>query len=226
MAAKQRSIARTELNRRIGMRSPSEFTNSDLDTWLNDALVDMTTRRIQLRSLERVGTAITSVIDQPSYAIPVGAFSMLYLEDTVNKKMLTRFVGTFEEYLKAKQNEAPTVTTIPAQFVEYGPSFYIFETPKVNTISWTPYFYARPTWAASDVAVPDIEEEWHKPIVILAAKQAFKDIGDEERSTLANGEWNEWLAQRDTPTRMTNRFNVPTRPIRPHGAAHNRVTGV
>ncbi len=218
-----RAQLRLALTRRLGGRT--EFSDIDKDKWLDDGLLDLCTRRVTLRSLERIGTPITSIATVASYLRPADAFAMHYLVDTVNTKVIDRFEGTFEAYLKAVQTEMPTVDTVPTHFAEWGDKFFMFNTPQVATISWTPYYYARPEMLAAAESIPDIEVEWHYPIEIIAAAHAFKDIGDEERSASAIAEWTAWHNERDTNRRQSQRRNSPLRGVRPLSGRSPR-TGV
>jgi hypothetical protein len=218
-----RAQLRTALSRRLGNRG--EFTDTDKDKWIDDGLLDLCTRRVTLRSLERIGTPVASQVGIADYARPPDAFALHYLVDTGNNKVLDHFEGTFEAYLKATMSEMPTVDTVPTHFAEWGPKFYIFNTPQVNTITWTPYYYARPSLGTGANDIPDIEVEWHYPIEIIAAAHAFKDIGDEERSNASSTEFDQWLLQRDTNRRNTARQKSPLRGVRPLSTRSSR-TGV
>ena len=218
-----RSQLRTALTRRLGNRT--EFSDADKDKWLDDGLLDLCTRRITLRSLERIGSPVSSQVGIANYPRPTDAFALHYLVDTGNSKVLDAFEGTFEAYLKAIQQEQPTASTIPTHFAEWGNNFYVFNTPQVATITWTPYYYARPSMGTGANDSPDIEVEWHYPIEIIASQHAFKAIGDEERANAASQEFDQWLLQRDTNRRNTARQKSPLRGVRPLSTRSSR-TGV
>lgn len=212
-------MTRAQIRAALQRRLPrTELTTADYDRWIDNGLLDLCTRRVHIHALERVGTTILSVANQPDYARPLGSFSILYLEDTTNQRVLTRFPGGFEEYLRAKQN-APTAQAndVPSHFAEWGESFYVFKLPPVSNINWVPYVYVRPTLAATDGASPDIPDEWHYAIELIAAEHGFRDLGDEERADKVAEEFARWLGMRDTTRRQTARFNVPRAGgVRPH----------
>jgi hypothetical protein len=221
-----RAALRSALLDRVASRT--DATVAKLDKWLNDGLLDLGTRRIHIRELETVGTPVSSSVGTAAYSLDSGddSFYIRYIEDTTNLRVLDRWPGTFQSYLKAKQNEAPTVDTVPTFFLEHGNQFFVFNTPQVATINWTPYIYVRSSMGVASNAVPNINEEWHYGIEILAAAHAFKDVGDEERAIAAEVEWNAWLAQRDTARRGSKRFNIPVRGIQPHGSWIRRRRGI
>jgi len=180
---------------------------SDYDHWLDEGLLDLCTRRVHIHSLERAATSITSTAGTAAYSRPPGSFSIMFLEDATNQRILSRFPGGFEEYLQAKRNA--TTDPTPTMFAEFGPNFYVWRTPSVDTIVWVPYVYLYPTMAAADTSVPDIPSDWHYAIELVAAEHAFRDLGDEERAMAVAGEFDRWIAMRDTTRRQTARFNVP-----------------
>jgi hypothetical protein len=79
--------------------------NTRVDGWLDDGLLDLCTRRIEVQSLQGEATPIPGTEGVFAYPRPTGAFSIDYLEDTTNNKILTRFDGGFGAFLRAKQNQ-------------------------------------------------------------------------------------------------------------------------
>jgi hypothetical protein len=216
---------RTAVRRRIGNRPVSEFSDADLDKWLDDGLLDFATRRVHLRSLEALETPVVSAVGVSAYAIPITVFSVHYLEDTANTRILRRFPGGFSEYLESKQNASDGV---PSQFVEYGSNFYVGpDIPQASDApTWQPYVYNRPTWGPADGNSPDIEAEMHYGVELVATMHGFREIGDEERATEVENELNAWLNPRDTPRRQSARFERPQAGIRPSAGLRSRRTGV
>lgn len=216
---------RTAVRRRIGNRPTTEFSDADLDKWLDDGLLDFATRRVHLRSLEALDTPVVASVGVSSYAIPSTVFSILYLEDTANSRVLRRFPGSFSDFLEASQNAD---NGIPSQFIEFGTNFYVGpEIPQASDLpTWQPYVYNRPTWAAPDASLPNIESEMHYGVELIATIHGFREIGDEERAAVTEQEFQAWLGQRDTPRRQTARFERPVRGVMPHPGYHDRRTGV
>jgi hypothetical protein len=217
-----RSELRDRLQYRLGNRT--DMGNTRLDAWLDDGLLDLATQRIEIRSLESVGTPVTSVVDTAGYVRNTAAFTLLYLEDTTNNRVLTRIPGGFNEYLLAKQSE--TSRPEPTRFTEYGNRFYVQPAPSVATIIWQPYEYLRPTWASGEDGEPSIETEWHYAIGLVAAEHAFRDLGDDIRAAQVAQEFADWLGRRDTAVRRTRRHTRPQRGVQPAITRRNRVTGV
>lgn len=220
-----RAALRTAVQRRLGNRT-AELTTADIDRFIDDGLLDLGTLRVHLRNLERVGAPISSAVGVSGYPKASDVFTLLYLVDTVNKKVLHRWSGTFESFLEAQQSESPDATTIPESFVEFADKFFVHMTPQVTTISWTPHEYIRPSLGAAPTAIPNIDTEWHFAIGIIAAIHGFSEIGDEERKAAATNEFKEWLSLRDTPRRMATRFAPAVSGARPHPSLHSRRTGV
>lgn len=219
-----RTALRAAIKRRLANRS--DVTDADADRWLDDGLLDLATQRIHIRELESIGSAIPSQVGVAAYTIPAAAFAILYLVDTTNSRVLDRYPGTFESFLRAQQAESPTTNDVPTHFIEFGAQFHVTLTPQVTTINWTPYVYTFPTFTSDASAVPGIPTFYHYGLELVAAQHGFRELGDEERAQIAEQEWIAWLQKRDSARRRTTRFNAPTRGIGPHPASINRRTGV
>lgn len=218
-----RAFLRTQLGRRITSRT--DVTNTDIDQWGDDGLMDLCTQRIEIRSLQGVGSPLTTVIGAASVSRPTGVFSVRFLEDTTNQQVLTRFPGGMYEFLQGKQHSAGGP---PTQFLEDGPSLFLLPVPD-GVYTFTPYTYNYPTWGADASAEPSIEREWHYGVLLLAEAHAFRDLGDEERANAIDGqggEFERWLMRRDTAIRRTRRHDIPIRTLRPEVARRNSRFGV
>ena len=174
--ATTRTQARASLKRWLGNRT--DLTDADYDLYANDALFDLTTRRVHLQSLEKVGSTIAATLGQHNYPAPTGSFAILHLEDTTNKRTLDRYPGGFEEFLRAKQNQTQSANNPPTQFIEYGNEFWVGPAPPGAVILWIPYYYSRAVWAAEASAVPGVEEEWHHAVLLLARVHAAQELGE------------------------------------------------
>lgn len=218
---------RDALKRRLGNRS--DVTTALLDLYLDQGLFDLATKRVILPSLETTAAAISSAVNVGVYPRPTvdsqAVFVILHLEDTTNKRVLTRFEGGFSEYLAAKANEQTSTAAIPSRFVEFGDKFHVLPTPQVATISWTPYVYKRPFLGTADAAIPNIEPEWHMAIIYFATAFGFRDLGDEVRAVEAEGVFDRWFAARDTPKRAQARNTWPAGGVKPHGSWLNSRSG-
>ena len=219
-----RTTGRASLRRWLGNRT--DLVDADYDLFLNDGLFDLTTRRIHFQSLEKVGASITSVLNQPNYPSPADAFAILHIEDTTNDRVLDRFPGGFEDFLRGRQNQVSAVGNPPTEFIEYGSQLWFGPMPPVAGIVWAPFYYQRATWAADGTATPGIEEEWHQAVLMIARIHAAQEAGDAGRLQLAEAEWQAWLAQRDTARRMQRRHNIPAGGVRPHPNMVDRRWGV
>lgn len=215
-----RTTLRANLLYRLGART--EITSAQLDQWLNDALLDLTTKRVHLRSLEAVADPFTTAANEVSRALPATAFSLMEVEDQTSKFVLSRFPGEWREFLWARQRATPSH---PVYFIEYGGSRYWYPVPDAS-YTMVDYFYARPTFGANPSDSPLIEAEWHYAIELIGAVHGFRDLGDLDRSARAEAEFQAWLTQRDTPTRRTRRGTVPAHGVRPHPAYRSGRTGV
>jgi hypothetical protein len=216
-----RSALRDNVKYRLGNRT--DPTNARLDNWLNDGLLDLATQRIEIPELQTIGNNVTSQIGVFFYTRQSGMFALLYLEDTTNSDTLKRIPGGFNEFLTSKQGLA---NSTPRQFTEWGNSFAVLPAPDVATISWTPYYYARPTWAAGDAAVPDIPEEWHYGIELVSTIHAQYGIGDDDGAERTQREFEAWLNRRDTRVKRSTRFTRPQRGVQPSVIHRNSRTGV
>ena len=215
-----RTILRSDLLYRLGNRT--EITTTQLDQWLNDGLLDLTTKRVHLRSLEATGDLYVTGVNEVSRALPATAFALMEVEDQTSKFVLSRFPGEWREYLWARQKVSPGH---PVYFIEFAGSRYWY--PQTDAAySMVDYFYARPTFGPNPGDSPNIEAEWHYAIELVAAEHAFRDLGDLERAQLATQEFGSWLAGRDTPTRRTRRTTIPPHGVRPHPAYRDRRTGI
>lgn len=222
--ATTRAQARASLKRWLGNRT--DLTDSDYDMFLDDGLFDLTTRKIHLLSLERVGSPIFTSANKANYPVPDGAFAILHIEDTTNKRTLDRFAGGFEDFLRSRQNQTPADGNPPTQYSEFGTEFWLGPAAPNGVITLVPYYYARATWGTAVDATPGIEAEWHYAVLLMARIHAAQDIGDETRLGLAAAEWQAWFAQRDTSRQMQRRHNVPAGGVRPHPSLRDRQFGV
>lgn len=214
---------RTDVKKRLGNRT--DVTDADIDKWLNDALLDLTTRRVHIDELEKSG-GITTQVGVTAYSYPSNkTFAILYVYDPSEKRILNRWDGTYESYLRAHGAHESNSDDIPTHHIQYGGMINLFPTPQ-DVRGIVIYFYSLPTLGAGDSAEPDINPEWHYPVEILAAKHGHHVLGDDIRADKEEQRWNEWLQQRDSSRRLRTRFNVPTKGIGLSPAARNRRTGV
>lgn len=209
---------RTELRAAVQLRmgNRTDATIALVDEWINDGLMDLATSRIHIRELERTGSTVTSDVGVAAYSAPTDAFTITHLNDGTNSRTLQEWTSSWEDLLEAYNAEAPTTADIPSFFFLRGNQFFVFNTPQVDTIVWTPYYYARPAIGANPNDTPDINVEWHYAIKLMAALHGFRDLGDEERAVSVQGEFDAWLARRDTSRRHATRFKTPHRGIRPN----------
>ena len=216
-----RAQLRTALKRRVAR---PDLTDADFDKYLDDGLMDLATIRMTFRSLEYEGAPISTSLGVPSYPIESNFFSISYIEDTTNKRVLERFDGGFREYLDSKQNAQ---NGKPTRFVEFGSNFYVLDPPE-GIFVLVPYGFRRPAFnpPTGDSGMPNIEVEWHYAIELVAATHALRDVGDEERAIAIDTEFDKWATKRDTPVRQAARHNNPPRMLRVHGGYFNPRTGV
>jgi len=208
-----RNEARIRLAQRLGNRG--DVTAALIDPWLNEALVELTTRRVEIQELQGTSNVITSQVGVTGYSRPADAFAVRYLEETTQDRLLDRFPGGFEDFLREKQN---STNAEPTRFGEWGNQILLLPPPDLATYSYTPYVYKLATWGSAAGDSPTIGTAWHRGILLLAEMIAFQDMGDDERASKAQQEFEVWLGQRDTSMRQMRRFNVPTRGVQPAGA--------
>lgn len=219
------TTTRTQFRDRVRFRLVrTDLTDDRVDEWLNAALLDLCTRRGQIRLLEGpASTPIPTQAGQANYTMPVEMFSIDYIEDTTSRRPLFRIAGGFFEWILAKQNSAQAA---PTRFVERGGQFYLHPIPDA-IYSLTLYGYLYPTWAADEGAAPSIEKEWDYGLELVACEHGARALDMDERALQLAGEFEDWLAKRDTNVKRTTRFNVPQRGLSPATASRrNYKTGV
>lgn len=223
---------RNALQRRITTRS--DLVNSDFDKWIDDGLLDLATRRVQLRSLEGAaiaGPSLTAGVY--SYAIPTTTpatiFALMavwvYASSATAGVILKPWDGTFQTMLDSLANSQGQAGARPAYYMLHGTSFFVYPVPETTYSSLLLPYY-RPFLDTGDSSVPTIEPEWHYAIELLAAEHAWRDLGDEERAAAAEAEFGAWLAMRDTPLRAAKRYDPRNIMAKPHPSARNPRTGV
>jgi hypothetical protein len=179
---------------------------------------------MEIQELQGVGTTFTSQVGITGYARPATAFAVRYLEETTQGRILTRFPGGFEEFLRAKQG---ATNGEPSQFTEWGAQVLLLPPPDLATYSYTPYIYNLATWGSAAGDSPSIRSVWDRGILLLAEMIAFQEMGDDERATAVQQEFEVWLSQRDTAVRQARRFTALTRGIQPASATmRDSRTGV
>lgn len=223
---------RNALKRRITLRT--DLTDPDYDKWIDDGLLDLATRRVELRSLQGSSFAGPDItISQTSFTIPTTApatiFSLnaivVYETSATDGATLIPWDGTFQMIVDAQVRSQGVGLGRPAFYLVYGTSVMLW--PIADKTYHTLLFpYYRPALASAESSLPSIELEWHYAIELIAAEHAWRDLGDEERAAAAESEFSAWLAMRDTPVRQQKRHDPRNMKAKPHPLMRNPRTGV
>lgn len=223
-----RAQFRSALSRRLGR---TDMTNTDLDKWIDDGLLDLGTRRFTFRELEGVGSIGPLVNSLAAYTRPADAFAIQFIEDNFTRRTILQWPGSMQALDQASFGHTTVADDKPAYFKEYGTLVILFPAPGSAHAglgqSITTFHYKKPSMGTDPANTPNIDDYWHKGIELLAFKYAAADLQDDERSARAEAEWQEWFTTRDTPKRHSDRVQIPTMPIRAHQSwVRNRKTGI
>jgi len=216
-----RTTLRTNVRYRLGRGS--DITDTMLDGWLNDALIDLCTRRIEIQSLRGIGNAINTVPGLYYYAKSSTAFALEYIEDLTNERRLDVLPGGLAEWLQVKQGAS---NGPPTRYIVNGNQIWLTPTPD-DFYQLRTYVYLYPTWGALATDEPSIEREWHYGIELVATEHAMRALNNDERAAQVAQEFEMWLAQRDTNIKRGVRKAIPQRGVSPATAVRrNFKTGV
>lgn len=197
--------------------SGGDISDAQYDSWINDGLLDLATRRVQLRSLEGIATTGTLSANVYQYPIPTTSPTIFAITDLALPDVgfvLQYWNGSFNTMLQSLIAVGATTGT-PKQYIVRGNYFYVFPSPD-TTYTYSLYPYYRPSLGSGDTAVPSIEEEWHYAIQLVAAEHAWRDLGDDERAAGAENEFGAWLGMRDTPVKANARYASPKMRMKMH----------
>jgi len=191
--ATARSTLRTRLKLRLANRD--DLTSAQLDTYLNAGLLELATR-LEIPDLRtRVTTSVLTVgVNTLTY--PTAMIAIAHIWNTtkgweIGKTEWPRIRGI------------KLVSGDPRLWAAWGKTIYF------NKLSSTAdaldiIGQVRPTWAAADASLPGIDDEYEYGLLLLAAAQAHRDIGEAEKADRIDdplrGEFAVWSAR--------NRFNI------------------
>lgn len=196
---------RTNLKFRLANRT--DITNAQLDTWLNEGLLDLATR-VRVRQLETEDATKVLVAGAHTVTMPTNMIAALDIRNaTQNIPML------YIEWTKLRQIRI--VTGTPRQWSVWGGTIYLDKDASAAD-SLNIFGIIRPSWGAGDAATPGIDDELEYGIYLLAAKHAWVDLGDIDRANMiedaqrpGTGEFWVWVRANKLPTvqqSMANQF--------------------
>lgn len=243
-------MTRAQLRDKFFLRMGRRSEVSDVtvqDGYLDNGLLDLATRRYSLRSL-MVGPiqSLNPTNATESYTIPNDSdgrplFAIMHIvqhdsdgatsgKGGTNTRRLLPWEGSIELMFDALARRVISDSDAPVRFAMFNSTtFFVYPSPgavAVSTLTWDIYGYRRPFMGPNPNDAPDLDLEWHYPIALVAAIQAFRDLGDEERAAGVEQELTMWYAQRDSAPRIERRFSRQRGGARPHPSYFNRKTGV
>lgn len=195
-----------------------DISDAQYDSWIDDGLLDLATRRMQLRSLEGAPTTVALSAGTYQYLIPTSTPTIFAITDLAIPSVgvvLQYWNGTFNTMLQALIGVG-AANAQPSQYIVRGAYFYVFPTPDTSYTAYL-YPYYRPSFSvAGDSGIPTIEEEWHYAIQLIAIAHAWRDLGDDERAQGAENDFMAWLNLRDTPVKANTRYASPKMRVKMH----------
>jgi hypothetical protein len=180
---------RSELTRMLMGRD--DLTTSQLNTWINDAYLDVCT---SLKIDELKGSIALSIIAaQPFYLLPyvVSTTQAVSLVDTsLRDKGMPLSKGDRDSY-----RDLPDKTDRPEIYFRENDMLVFYPTPDKSYIISLD-FRIRPLPLANDTDSPILGQEWHRSIVLRARQFAFDDLLEFDKALPAENSANNTIRRR------------------------------
>jgi hypothetical protein len=190
-----RSALRTRLKYRLGNRE--DLGDARLDEWLNAGLLDLA-GRLFIRDLEVIDTTKTFTVSSNSVTFPTDMIAVTNIRNTTTDRPLN-----FLEKSRFRQIKVTDGT--PRQWTVIGTTIFLDRNAEA-TDALSLMGVQNPTWAAPDASPPPVDPGYEYGILLLAALQAFRDIGDTTRAILIEdsrtpnaGEFHVWRRNAKLP---------------------------
>lgn len=150
--------------------------NERLDDWINDGILEVVSI-LELPQREDTQTFVT-VIDQIPYALAAGTTGVLAVRDTDNDRRLTKISP--ENFFGLD----PASKGRPERYARIGDNLHLW--PTVNG-TWTIEYLrtADPTLLSAGTDVTDFPASIDRAVQLLAKRNAFEDLGFEDKATRA-----------------------------------------
>lgn len=190
--AMARSTLRTRLKLRLANRD--DLTSAQLDAYLDAGLLELATR-LEIPNLRTRVTTSTLTATSNTLSYPTAMIAVVHIWNTtkgweIGKTEWPRIRGI------------KLVSGDPRLWAVWGKTIY-FNKNATSADALDIIGQVRPTWAAADASTPGIDDEYEYGILLLAAAQAFRDLGESEKADRIDsptGEIAVWTAR--------NRFNI------------------
>lgn len=191
---------RSHVRYRVGARGDVATGDglSAINGWINAANREIA-HSTRFHELEGEGT-VSTANGVRTVAIPIAAagnavYAVLSVYDTTNAALLDPFVGTFQEY----ERTIGTTTNRPSEWLHFSNAIYLKPTPNAVLVLRAG-LWLEPLELVDDTDTPEIPAVWHDGIEILATRNGWRALGDDERAlAIERGEWASFLRRVRTP---------------------------
>ncbi len=207
---------RTDLRPRIGNPTVAEVPNSELDSRINEAVVDITEKYGFLKARQIV--TFPTVADEALYALPSDCVVVMKLTHPLENLKLNKRDETW-----AADNETLT-TGKPLDYIRQRDWIKLFPTPDdVYTLKMQ--YKAKAATLALDADEPVFPSTWDQGVLYLARAKHWDVRGDLQKAIVAMQVWKDWVA--DKPSEIAEEmFADDTEGVRvliPHPSRTNRA---
>lgn len=148
--------------------------NELLDQWINEAVLEIPAI-IDLESRRSTAT-VPTVVDQVAYVLDTTLVGLLMVKDNTNKRKLIK-LATENFYLKD-----PAARGVPIHYTRVDRDLLVWPTPSaVYTLEYL--FIAEPPVMTAGSDVTEYPKAYDRAVHLLAQRNAFEDIGEEDKAT-------------------------------------------
>lgn len=177
---------RTRLRNMVGNPSTAEVADSDLNTLINDSLLEVQDR-FTLNEGKRV-IQFTTVSGTEKYSVPPDCMAVLSVTDVTNKNKLTKRGDRWASTHFFTQNAKPT------DYVRYVDWIQLYPTPD-GAYTFQLYYKNTHTVLINDADTPTIPTAWHKGILHYARYMYYDELKiDFKFAEYYMGVFNRWIA--------------------------------
>lgn len=162
---------RFRLNRTL---KPAQEGNELLDQWINEAIAEI---QVILDLPSRYATTtVSTVVDQIPYTLNTSLIGLVAVRDTTNDRLLLKL-----GYTNFFQRD-PASTGQPTHYSRLDRDLVVWPTPDaVMTLEYLGTMTHAVLTSSTDVT--EYTAAYDRAVHLLAQRNAFEDLGDEDRAT-------------------------------------------
>jgi len=177
---------RAQVRYRVGQRADLQTNDglTSLDYSIN-AAYDEITHNFRFTELERLDLGQSAAQGDESIPVPTNAYAVLTVFNTTDSLRLQPLVGGWE----ARERNFSTTQVRPDRWVRFADALF-FKQPADATYNFRIAVQDSPTELTAASASPVIPRVWHRGIIILAVRNMWNGLDEEDRADrIMRAEW-------------------------------------